>query len=297
MRCVLALVIALGGCGRWGFALPLDASDGEEITDATADDATDAADDAAIDAEAPKADVPSMPDAAFMPDSPAGMGMYTVESSTSPYTLLAGGTVVPGFVVPADDEGYALTIPFTFTFYGIMYSSVNISANGYVTFEAPVTGAETTTNDCPLDGTAPGATIAVFWDDLYASAAVMPFGTLTYAVTGTAPNRRLTIEWRDFDAFYIAGGGNNAFTQGVRVTQSLALREDNVIELHYGPRTPPTAANKDCGPDRHRGCSATVGLEASGAALFMPVQCGTALGPGPGYAPIDEGKKLVFTPS
>ncbi|MBA3459723.1 MAG: hypothetical protein H0T46_07165 [Deltaproteobacteria bacterium] len=293
MRCVLALVITLAGCGRWGFAQPLDASAGDEGTDAVAEIALDAD----TDAEAPKPDAAPMADAAPMPDSPAGMGMYSVAATTVPYTPLAGGTAVPGFVVPADDDSYALALPFTFTFYGIMYSSVNISANGYVTFEAPVTGAEAMMNDCPLDGTAPGATIAVFWDDLYASAAVMPFGTLTYAVTGTAPNRRLTIEWRDFDAFYLAGSGNNAFTQGVRITQSLALREDNVIEMHYGPRTPPSAASKDCGADRHRGCSATVGLEASGSTLFTPVQCGTALGPGPGYAPIDEGKHLVFTPS
>jgi hypothetical protein len=288
VRCVLALVIALAGCGRSGFAPAFDAS-GDDV-DAGDDDAT-------SDGEAPKADAPPMPDGGVTPDSPAGMGMYTVASSTTPYTLLAGGTVVPGFAIPADDESYPLPLPFTFRFYGVSYSSVNISANGYVTFESPATGADTTTNDCPLDGTAPGATIAVFWDDLYASAMTMPFGSLTYAVTGTAPNRRLTIEWRDFDAFYIAGGGNNAFTQGVRVTQSLTLREDNVFELHYGPRTPPTSASKDCGADRHRGCSATVGLEASGSALFMPVQCGTALGPGPGYAPIDEGKQLVFTPS
>jgi hypothetical protein len=283
MRGCIALVLVLAACGRSGFGPSIDAA-GD----------VDAEADAELDGAMPKPDAAPMADAAPTPDSPPGMGTYSVASTTTPYTLLAGGTVVPGFVGAADDESYALALPFMFKFYGVAFTSVNISMNGYVTFEAPVTGADTTQNDCPLDGTAPGATIAVFWDDLYADT-VAPAGTMTYAITGATPNRRVTIEWRDMDAYYVAGAGNNSFTQGVRVTHSLTLREDHVFEMHYGPRRPPTAVTKDCGADRHRGCSATVGLEAPGGALFTPVQCGTAAGPGLGYAPIDEGKKLVFT--
>lgn len=234
-------------------------------------------------------------DAGPVIDTPPGMGSYTVTQTTAPYTLLSGEPV-PGFAVGADDENYALALPFSFVFYGVPYSQLTVSVNGYVTFGSPVTGTATSDNPCPLAGAPPDATVAVFWDDLYASDTA-PLGALSYAYGGAAPDRTLTIEWRDMDAFYTAGGGNNAFTQGVRVTQEVVLHETGVIEMHYGPRTPPTNANKDCGPDRHRGCSATVGLEAPGTTVLANVQCGTSAGPGPGYTPIDEGRLITFTPN
>lgn len=289
MRGAVVLAIALAGCGRWGFAVPLDAVDGSEDVDAPGD--------ADVDVAAPKPDAADLPDATIMPDAPAGMGDYTVAASTATFTPIMNGTVVPGFALKADDESFPLPLPFSFTFYGVPFTSVNVSANGYVTFDAPATGADTVSNDCPLDMTAPGATIAVFWDDLYATD-VAPVASLTSKVTGTAPNRAVTIEWKDFDAYYVAGSGNNSFTQGVRVTHQLVLHETGVIELRYGPRTPPPAnlAGKDCGADRHRGCSATVGLEAPASMLFKNIQCGTAAGPGPGYMPIDDGKVITLTP-
>ena len=286
MRAVVILVAALAGCGRWGFAVPLDATG-----------ATDADPDAEIDGSMPKPDAAFGPDAPAMADAPAGMGDYAVATSTAPFTPNANGTIVPGFVAKADDESFPLTLPFAFPFYGVMFTTVNISVNGYVSFEAAPAGAETTRNDCPLDATPPGAMIAVFWDDLYASD-IAPAGAMTYKIAGVTPNRAVTIEWKDMDAYYVAGGGNNSFTQGVRITQQLVLRESGVIELRYGPRTGPTGpnANKDCGADRHRGCSATVGLEAPASMLFKNLQCGTAAGPGPGYAPIDNGKVITLTP-
>ncbi len=277
------------GCGRWGFAVPLDAVDGGEEVDAPTDGDADLA--------VPKPDAAAMPDAPPTPDAPAGTGNYQVVNSTATFTPLGNGTVVPGFVAKADDESFPLTLPFAFPFYGVSFTTVNVSANGYVTFEAPATGAETVNNDCPLDMTAPGATIAVFWDDLYATD-IAPAASLTSKVTGTAPNRAVTIEWKNFDAYYVAGSGNNSFTQEVRVTHQLVLRESGVIELRYGPRTPPAAnlSGKDCGADRHRGCSASVGLEAPASMLFENIQCGTAAGPGPGYMPIDDGKVITLTP-
>jgi hypothetical protein len=118
---------------------------------------------------------------------------------------------------------------------------------------------------------------------------------MTYAFTGSAPDRQLTVEWANLDAYYAAGNGGNSFLQGMRVTQQVTIHETGVIEMHYGPRTAPTTA-KDCGSDRHRGCSATIGLEAPASTMFKTVQCGTASGPGPGYAPIDADHAIVFTP-
>lgn len=283
MRVVVVIAVALAGCGRWGFGAPLDATADGDLSDGD------------LDVGAPKPDASLGPDAPLGADAPPGMGDYMVTISTAAFTPISGGTVVPGFVLKADDESFPLTLPFAFPFFRVSFTTVNISVNGYVTFEAPVTGTDTIDNDCPLDTTAPGATIAAFWDDLYATD-IAPAASMSYRITGMAPNRAVTIEWKDLDAYYVAGGGNNSFVQGVRVTHQIVLRESGVIELRYGPRTPPTDKTKDCGADRHRGCSATVGIEAPASTVIKTLQCGTAAGPGPGYLPIDDGKLVTFTP-
>jgi hypothetical protein len=269
---IIASLCVLAGCGRFGFSPAADSGNATIM----------------------KPDGAPPSDGGITIDSPLGFGSYTVTDTTAPYVLL-NGAVVPGFVVLADDENYEMALPFTFEFYGIAYTAVTISMNGYLTFDTPVTGAETQVNDCGLDATPPGATIAVFWDDLYANNTAPSTGALSYLVDGTAPDRRLTVEWRDMDAYYPAG--QNSFTQDVRVTHEVVLHETGTIEMRYGPRAAPLYPNKDCGADRHRGCSATIGLEAPGSQLFDNVQCGTSNGPGPGYTPIDEGRMFTFVPS
>lgn len=274
MHAVAIALLGLAACGRLGF-------------DERGDGGTTAS--AKVDAAAV-----GSADAGIAIDAPLGAGSYTLTDGTAPYVNLSG-TLVPGFAALADDENYTMTLPFTFVFYGISYTTVTISMNGYLTFDTPITGAETENNDCPLDATPPGATIAVFWDDLYANNTAPSTGALSYLAAGTAPDRTWAVEWRDMDAYYPAG--NNSFTQGIRVTHEVVLHETGTIEMRYGPRTAPLYPNKDCGADRHRGCSATVGLEASGSKIFNNVQCGTSAGPGPGYTSIDEGRMFTFVPN
>jgi hypothetical protein len=267
---VVIAACLLSACGRLGF--------GEELP--TTDEKIDAA--PIIDAD------PTI-------DAPIGMGSYGVTEMTTPYTLLDSAEVVPGFV-PGDDEGFhPLPLPFTFTFYGIAYDTVSVSMNGYVSFGAPVASTESYVNDCPLDETPPDAMIASFWDDLFASKMIMPFGTLRYAITGTAPDRAVEIEWHDVDAYYHAGSGNNSFSQGIRITQKIVLHESGVIDLHYGPRSGSTTA-KDCGTDRYIGCSATVGLRAPSNSVRQMIQCGNDLGVKVSFAPLADGRLIRFTP-
>ena len=224
-------------------------------------------------------------------DAPIGVGSYAIAESSSPYVTLEAAPVVPGFEAGSDDGLYELPLPFTFLYYGIPYTSISISTNGYATFGAPVANIDSYTNDCPLDATTPDALIAVFWDDLFASSATAPLGTIRYT---TAPGR-VDIEWRDLDAYYHAGAGQNSFSQGIRVTHTLVLHDTGVIEMHYGPRTG-SSTNKDCGVDRHRGCSATIGLRAPSSSVIQPVQCGTEIGPQDPYTAITEGRLITFTP-
>jgi hypothetical protein len=265
---LVAVALLLGGCGRYGFS----GDEGVAKPDETQ----------ALDAD------PTI-------DSALGVGDYTVTDTTAPYTLLDAPTPIVASGAGADDELFPLALPFTFTFYGIAYTQVQIAANGYLTFGNPPSGSDNYTNECPLDATPPDATIAVFWDDLMASAQNTPYGSIGYVVTGTAPDRTIAIEWRDMDAFYNAGGGNNNFTQLLNITQKVVLYETGVIEMHYGPRTPPQR-NHDCGLTRHEGCSATVGLEAPGSTMTKLVQCGTSTGSKVSYAPLVDGRLITFTP-
>jgi hypothetical protein len=276
----VAVFALLCGCGRLGFDAPAVVVGGGD--------------------DAPAADPDGQPtdvsfDGVLAIDGPIGMGSYNVSEADETYVDPVGLTPVPGFVLGADDENYTLALPFTFRFYGVDYTSVTASMNGYLTFGTPATDVDSYVNDCPNDGTTPDATIAVFWDDLYANAAV-PTAMMSTALEGTSPDRKLTVEWKDMDAFYRAGSGNNAFSQGIVVTQKIVLLESGAIELRYGPRTPP-AQNRDCGLERDRGCSATVGLEAPGGTLTTPVQCGSAAGAGPGYTPLTDRRVIRFVPN
>ena len=229
-------------------------------------------------------------------DAPIGMGSYAIGETTAPYVVLDTADVVPGFEPGTDEGAYDLVLPFTFTYYGIAYTKISIHTNGYVSFGAPAANPEPYENDCPLDASAPDAMIAVFWDDLFASNTVAPFGTMRSLVAGAAPARTLAIEWRDVDAYYHAGTGNNFFSQGVRITQKVVLHETGAIEIHYGPRTG-SSSPKDCGTQRHVGCSATVGLRAPSSAVLQMVQCGSELGFAASATPLVEGRLITFTPT
>lgn len=86
------------------------------------------------------------------------------------------------------DEG-SVTIPlgFTFSFYGLPYSAVTISANGLLTFGSSPPSAA---NNYIPDPAAPNDLIAALWDDLDVSS-----GSVHALAEGVEPNRRMTIAW------------------------------------------------------------------------------------------------------
>jgi hypothetical protein len=240
-----------------------------------------------------KSDGAPVVDSAF--DAAIGSGSYTVSETTAPYAMPADAQPIPGFSSAADEDNFELALPFPFVFYGVTYSTAFANVNGFVTFGPPPAAADSFPNDCPFDATAPDAMIAVFWDDLLAKDSVAT-AAMSTATIGTAPDRAFVIEWHDLDAFFRAGTGNNNFSQGIKVTQQVVLHESGAIDLHYGPRTPPTQ-DRDCGLQRHEGCSATVGLEASGGQLSTLVQCGTETGPIAPFSPLVEGRLIRFVPN
>lgn len=94
-----------------------------------------------------------------------------------------------GTALSLGDDDYAeIPIGFNFKFYGLDRSSIKVGSNGYLTF-GPY-GAYYINEPIPSP-LQPNDIIAPFWDDLNPSKG----GKVYYMLSGTAPNRALTIEW------------------------------------------------------------------------------------------------------
>jgi PKD repeat protein len=175
--------------------------------------------------------------AALAADGP----MYTV--SSVPFAPEAGPFIPPsphswGFPGTDDltfgggpDEGFP--IGFSFMFYGQTYDKFWIASNGAVLFEFIHEGAccnaRIPLNDPPK---APPSKIngprnnlvALAWTDLKPLA-----GQITWTTRGTAPNRRLIVNFDQVPFFYADGTPVNSR----RVTTQAILHEgSNVIEIH-----------------------------------------------------------------
>lgn len=114
---------------------------------------------------------------------------YQYSTGTATFTPITGGS---NFALTGTlDEGYSAPVPigFTFNYLGAAYDSFQVSTNGFIRLGSGLTSA-TPTN--ALAGTL-RRIIAPLWDDL----SVVDSASISRVVTGTAPNRVLTVEWRN----------------------------------------------------------------------------------------------------
>lgn len=118
-----------------------------------------------------------------------------------PYNWI-DATVGTNTGIIGDDTYAEIPIGFDFTFYGGTHNTVKVSSNGYLTFGS---GGGDYSNDPIPSRNDPNDLISPFWDDLYLSSG----GAVYYLLEGTAPNRRLTIEWSNVASFCC--GGNATF--------------------------------------------------------------------------------------
>ena len=99
-----------------------------------------------------------------------------------------------------EDDGSAIVdIGFNFSFYGNTYSRVRIDSNGYLSFDLQNDPENDYQNGTMPDPSLPNDIIGPFWTDLDASHQ----GTIFYLLSGTAPNRVFTAEWRQLP--HVAG--------------------------------------------------------------------------------------------
>jgi hypothetical protein len=170
----------------------------------------------------------------------------------------------------AIDEGVtaALSLPFPFTFYGNSQSTYWITTNGQLGFGATPGGSPFGQVTCPLpDARFTTPIVLVYSADLIGR--YDPDAGVCYAITGTAPSRKLVVTWKD-SFFYDAWLASN-------LTFSAMLHEGtNAIDVVIDRAAAPYQ------PDYETGAAAALGKQsgASGAAFscFQPhAPAGTAI--------------------
>ncbi len=166
-------------------------------------------------------------------------------SDTDPRAWVAG---VTNTGITGDDQTVTVGLPFSVAFFGTSFSSINISSNGNAHFG---TASNAYSNVAIPNSGAPNGMIAPFWDDLNPAAG----GQVFTGVSGTAPNRVFTIEWRNVAHF---SGTSDGASFAIQIDESSA--GTNAIWLLYQDTSFANASFDS-------GISATSGIEnAAGSA-------------------------------
>ncbi len=182
-------------------------------------------------------------------------GGYIITPNASPFSSIVSN---PGAVLvfSGGDDGYSgrIVAPFIFQHYGVAFQLVDISRNGFLTPFPGGGGGTDFINDVPGNPNPPNGVIGPWWDDTFHSG-----GQTLYEVQGSAPNRRIVVEWNSLEAFPGNASGENATFQAV------INETTNVLEFHYDNAT--FALGGDT-------WSATVGTESFDGTVGDDATCG-----------------------
>jgi hypothetical protein len=161
---------------------------------------------------------------------------YTFSTTTGTYTDITGATSLAAasgssLVNSIDDYVYTVTPSPSFSFYfnGVAYSTFYVSSNGFITFGSTAT----TTNYTPISSAATYAgSVSAFGKDINAAykSSGITNGSLSWVVTGTAPNRTLTFQWKNFRE---AANTSTTNVSGINFQIQL-VESSNVVRVIYG---------------------------------------------------------------
>jgi len=160
---------------------------------------------------------------------------YSLRSET--YTWI-DATVGNDLGMTCDNCCMPVSIGFTFEFYGRTYDTLYVCDDGYLSF-SPVS-APGPWNACFPDRHTPNNIIAPLWDDLNPESG----GAVYSFLEGTAPNRRLTLEWSGIPHYPAVGDATFEVTLFEGINQILVQYQDTVF-----------------GSGSDSGATATAGLE------------------------------------
>ncbi|MFB9079639.1 hypothetical protein ACFFLS_07105 [Flavobacterium procerum] len=159
---------------------------------------------------------------------------YTHEAESSTFVPLTGGTAVSA--VNADNAGKgSLPIGFNFTIGTANYSTFYASSNGYITLGGSISTTYSTASATALAAVNSGrALLAPLWADLNGATT----GSFSYKTTGTAPNRVLTAEWKNWKWDYTATAAVISFQvklyEGTNTIEYVYNQEANAVVKSAG---------------------------------------------------------------
>ncbi|MDQ3046460.1 MAG: hypothetical protein M3R27_02855 [Bacteroidota bacterium] len=148
---------------------------------------------------------------------------YTFTAVAGTYTANASPTVLYGENV---DFGMSplTNIGFTFNFGGTNYTQFAAGPDGYISLSSAAWGSGW--NDLTSNSERP--VIAPLWDDMKTNTAggTASDGSVNYQLTGTSPNRILTVEWKKMNWSWSSSAIAISF-------QAKLFETTNVIEFRY----------------------------------------------------------------
>ncbi len=148
---------------------------------------------------------------------PDGFGYQWEDFDTYSFEDLNTGATT---VTLGDNElSGAVSIGFSFRFYGSLYSELYIDSNGIVRFIGPPYVPGDPNTSIPTVGD-PNLSIYAWWADLDPSLG----GTIKYKTTGTVPNRIFVVEFNAVPHF----GGLDPVSFQIKLFETT-----NIVEVHY----------------------------------------------------------------
>jgi hypothetical protein len=169
--------------------------------------------------------------------------------SIGSFTPVTGGTRVTAVEADFGMSG-TITMPFSFVFEGITYSSLRVCSDGWISFNTAATNAGF--NDLDNGPANNRPLLAPLWDDMDGSAPSPDDSKFEYVTTGVAPNRIMTLEFLNWEWNWNAGADVISF-------QIKLYETTNEIEFVY--------QQEGSAPS---GASASIGL--SGVSTFLSLQ-------------------------
>ena len=188
-------------------------------------------------------------------------------TSGSTFTAITGGTTIVAAGSAIGAPSTVQNIGFTFNYLGKDYTQFSANAAGLLRLGSTVVTNENVNNISTVTNT---PKIFAWWDALYTSAASQS-GGVSFVVTGSAPNRELTVQWK------VSMAANN--TTNFQNYQVKLYETSNKIEFLYGVLNT-TGTN-----------SSSIGLGGFTADEYLNIYT-TATGPVPSFNAYDNNNTL-----
>lgn len=118
---------------------------------------------------------------------------YQFTALSGTFTEITGGTGVAS-IQTDDAQSAPINIGFSFNYCGTAYTTIMANSNGWITFGAGTTNSATMRGNSTANLGSIKPALLPLWDDLDGSS-----GTASYLVTGTAPNRVFTFQWKNWN--------------------------------------------------------------------------------------------------